>query len=196
MTANQALRVQLPAPNPASIATSDRLVSDCLVALARWNPSPTLPTGTSSNTLAEAIEAQRDKLATAAERDITNAAASLLTHAAATGIRVDDPIALKAVWAVHCRDMPACLLATGLAEVLKHWTNTFCLPAPGAVWDHIEPELVRMRRDLAIMQNARAATDDDVIDPADRTLSSETEAVMQRTLAHLRSASGNRRRVA
>lgn len=147
--------------------------------------------------LAEAIDAQRGLLRPANDAEIASACKALLLHADVIGMsKIPGAADLHSVWRGHCRDMPARLLATGLAEVLKHWANTFCLPAPGAVWDHIDAENQRMRRDLAIMQNARAATDDDAIDPADRALSSETEAVMQRTLAHLRSASGNRRRVA
>jgi len=85
--------------------------------------------------------------------------------------------------------MPASLLATGLAEVLKHWTNTFCLPAPGAVWDEIQPALNRMRGDLVAMEKALAMTEsDDSPDADDRSPSAETEKVIADTLRMLKAA--------
>lgn len=192
----QSLAKQSQPANPSLNATSDRLVSDCLTALARWNPSETLPAGLSSTSLLAAIEAQRNKLLPATGREITDVTAALLTHASAANIKVDNPAALKATWATHCQDMPADLLISGLRGVLKHWSNTYCLPQPGAIWEHIEPELIRMRRDMAILESARKATSEALDDPADRMPSAETDAVIAKTLAVLRTASGNRRRVA
>lgn len=90
--------------------------------------------------------------------------------------------------------MPATLLASGLAEVLKHWTNTFCLPAPGEVWDQIEPEMLRMRRDLAVMEKADAMTAEQ-LDPIDRKPSAEMDEMLAKTRAILKAA-GTRRFVA
>jgi len=130
-------------------------------------------------------------------REITDVAAALLTHAAATGIKVDNPAALKAVWESHCRDMPATLLATGLAEVLKYWTNTFCLPSPGAVWDQINARHVRMCSDLAAMEKAQAMTlDADSQDAPDRAPSAETDRMLAETLKILKGAGSNFRRIA
>lgn len=144
------------------------------------------------NTLLAAIDMQRGKLAPATSDEITKATASLLTHAAAIGIKVENPVALKAVWSAHCRDMPGHLLATGLAAVLKHWTNTYCLPAPGAVWDQIETELDRMRADLATMERARFEAVGE-IEPEDRKPSDETDAVLAETRRILKSAGARRR---
>lgn len=119
-----------------------------------------------------------------------------MTHAGATGINIPDGAGLVAVWIAHCRDMPAVFLASGIAEVLKHWTNTFSLPAPGAVWEHIKPQLRRAQADLAMLENAmRQTAEADDPDADDRAPTDETQAIIDKTLAILGAASGGRRRV-
>jgi len=129
------------------------------------------------------------KMLPATGREITDVTAALLTHASAANIKVDNAAALKATWATHCQDMPAELLTRGLREVLKHWSNTYCLPQPGAVWEAIEPELARMRRDLAAMEKAYAMTIGDSPDAPDRKPSAETDAMIEQTLQILKNAS-------
>jgi hypothetical protein len=146
--------------------------------------------------LQHAIEAQRGVLRSATAAEIASACEALVTHAAVTGINIPDGANLVAVWAAHCRDMPASLLATGLAEVLKHWTNTFCLPAPGAVWEEVTPALLRMRSDLGAMERALAMTAQADLDPDDRQPSEDTERLLAETKAMLKSAGGSFRRIA
>lgn len=138
--------------------------------------------------LFQAIDAQRDRLAPATAEQIRSACAALVLHADAAGIKCPDVESLFAVWATHCREMPGELLSSGLAQVLRNWTNTFCLPAPGAVWEQIEFELARMRRDLAKLEGARNEVAED-LDPLDRKLSKETDAVIADTLKLLKAKS-------
>lgn len=122
---------------------------------------------------------------------------ALITHAGATGINIPAGADLFAVWKVHCRDMPACLLATGLPDVLKHWTNTFSLPSPGAVWEAIKPQVRRAQADLAILENAmRQLPDTDDPDADDRAPTPETQRIVDQTVAHLKSVTGSQRRIA
>lgn len=142
--------------------------------------------------LLAAIDAQRAALAPATDEQITDACMSLLVHADVIGMnKIPEVAALKAVWSAHCGDMPGCLLAKGLAEVLKHWTNTFCLPAPGAVWEQIGTELARMRADLSTLEKAQAETAEQ-LDPLDREPSSDMEELLANTRRILRAAGGKR----
>lgn len=149
----------------------------------------------SSTTLQSAIDAQREKLRPANAAEISSACKALLTHAKVTGMKQQAEVGeMHAVWSAHCRDMPATLLASGLAEVLKHWKSTFCLPAPGAVWEQIEPDLRRVRQDLATLENAmRMTADNDNPDADDRSPTSETQDVIDRTLAMLKSHTQGKR---
>jgi hypothetical protein len=164
------------------------LISSALIKLARWNPSETLPAGLSSTSLQTAIDAQRLKMRPANDAEITSAVQALVTHAAATGITCGPMASVKAVWQAHCREMPAVLLASGLAKVLRGWTNTFCLPAPGAIWEAIEGDLSQFRRDLGQMERARGRTIFSDLDfpPEDLKPNSDTQKVLDETLALLK----------
>jgi hypothetical protein len=124
------------------------------------------------------------------QAEVGQACKTLLMHASVIGMKtIPDMPSMLAVWSTHCRDMPAVLLASGLASVLKHWKNTFCLPAPGAVWEAIEPELNQMRGDLAIMERAMKMTQERAEEiPEDRDVSPEMAAMLAQTRKILASA--------
>lgn len=148
----------------------------------------------SSTTLRNAIEAQREMLIGPTNAEIAAICKALVRHAEATGIKPPSTESLYSTWLANCRDMPAVLLASGLAEVLKHWANTFCLPAPGAVWEAIKAPHCRMCKDLDIMEKAQAMTlDADSPDALDRAPTVETDRIIAETLAVLRAAGRGKR---
>lgn len=185
----QSLAKQSP-ENLPSMTICEQSLRSSVSLLEGWIPAYAMPKGLSSTMLMEAISLAEQRLTPVTEQQIMVGIAKILRHASTYSIPNVDAKAVAESYRIGVAGMPGLLFEEAVLDVVRHATDTFRVPPPGAIWERIRDKHVKWSAERNRLRTAQWKMEqtgewvDDRVGP--REMDPETQRIFDETMAKIK----------